>query len=478
MILLQTTSLFLERSPIARYDGGIYVSFSCFAAGLVLFLSYTSFGNPDLQLSDLTVALLSTQGALLAVIFLSSLSIKRRPDLFVNGRRVDGQYTASVWDKYTFIWTWPTLSYARKNKELKLEDVPLLANRSSSQTLLETFHRSYKFKRLWMRVLWFSRWGLLSTTFLISFAALLQFGPQLAMLNILSLMEQRTAGEKVTVEAYFWVVGLGLSMTVSTFLETWMFWIVEARLGIPGRGLLSALIFEKATRRKNSQDGHKKKVNTASQQAGEGEEVIVNEAAGREDNPATHTETAAQPADTVVAQGEEAQEDKKGDKEEDDEDGEAKKTRQGVINLIAVDTQRFQFFITYSYLYPNILVKLVVSITFLVKVVGWIPLLAGLAAFSCTLPFNIFLSKRFVGKSNDLMKFRDQKLASITEALQGIRQIKYSAIEQQWQDRIAEKRRQELKTQKAAFLYDVGLIVCWISGQFLPCLVEVSTQEC
>ena len=462
--MLQSTSLFLERRSTARYTRGIHSALSSAAITLVLVLANTTFREHDQHPSDLNVALLSTQGALLAVILSSSLSIKRRPDLFLQERKVDGQYTASIWGKYTFTWTWPTLAFARGNKELKLEDVPVLADRSRSQTLLKNFHESYKFSRLWTRILWFSRGGLLLTTFLISFAALLQFGPQLAMLNILTLLEARLPGQKIATEAYFWVIGLGISMTVSTFIETWMFWVVEARLGIPGRGLLSSLIFEKATRRKNAQGGHKKKIRTrASAQAGENENIIVNEGAGPEGNTATHNEASEQPADTVVAQGEDEQEKKKD--EDEDEEAEAKKTRQGVINLIAVDTQRFQFFITYFYLYPNVVVKLFISIFFLVKVVGWIPLLAGLAAFSCTLPFNIFFSKKFVGKSNDLMKFRDQKLASITEALQGIRQIKYSAIELQWQERIAEKRRKELKTQRAAFLFDVGLIACWISGK-------------
>ena len=293
------------------------------------------------------------------------------------------------------------------------------------------------------------------------------------MWNILSLLQEKLPGEAVDMQAYFWVAGLGASMIVSTFIETWMFWVVEARLGIPGRGLLSSLIFEKATRRKNAQGGQKKKENVTAEEEAEAGNIVVNEGSGPEGNTSTQNEASDQRADTVVAEREAS---KEKDEDENDE-AEAKKTRQGVINLIAVDTQRFQFFVTYSYLYPNVVVKLVVSIFFLVKIIGWVPLLAGIALFTCTLPFNIWFSRRFVGKSHELMKYRDQKLASVTEALQGIRQIKYSAIESQWQERIAEKRFKELSTQRAAFLYDTGLIACWISGQYLVLLNQVPADS-
>ena len=454
-------ALFVDRRPVARYERGILLAFASAFIALVLLLANTRFKKPKSTNGKPVEALVSIQGGLLAVVLASSFGIQRRPHVFVGERLVDGQFTTSVWGKFTYTWPWPTLRFAKKNKGLKLEDVPLLPNNLRSPTLLKVFHATRVFKRLWMRVLWFFRWTLLMTTALISLTALLQFGPQLAMLQILTLLEQKTPGERVPVEAYYWVLGLGLAMIASAFVETWLFWVTEARLGVPSRGLLSGLIFEKATRRKNAQGGHKKKLETGASDRGEGENIVLNEGAGREEHPQTQPQAATHPRDTVVAGGE----DEKEKKEEDDDEAEAKKTRQGVINLIAVDTQRFQFFITYFYLYPNVAVKLIVSITFLVNVVGWIPLLSGFAAFACTIPFNIFWSRKYVGRSNDLMKYRDQKLASVTEALQGIKQIKYSAIEQQWQDRIAEKRSKELKTQRAAFMYDIGLIACWISGK-------------
>lgn len=62
------------------------------------------------------------------------------------------------------------------------------------------------------------------------------------------------------------------------------------------------------------------------------------------------------------------------------------------------------------------------------------------------------------------MTLRDQKMAVITEALQGIRQIKFSALEQQWQSRIRATRGKELTKQWRVFCMNTVLIMIWILG--------------
>ena len=72
------------------------------------------------------------------------------------------------------------------------------------------------------------------------------------------------------------------------------------------------------------------------------------------------------------------------------------------------------------------------------------------------------------------MKVRDQKMAVVTEALQGIRQIKFSALERQWQARIGERRKVELDTQWRVFRLDTGLITLWILGPVLLSAVTLT----
>lgn len=114
--------------------------------------------------------------------------------------------------------------------------------------------------------------------------------------------------------------------------------------------------------------------------------------------------------------------------EEDEVD---QKTRQATINLVGVDSNRISLFATYAYFYPGTIVQMVVAISFLAAIIGWKALFVGLACFSLTIPMNVWASRRYVGMQTQLMDIRDKKLAVTNEALQGIRQIKFSALENQ-----------------------------------------------
>lgn len=84
--------------------------------------------------------------------------------------------------------------------------------------------------------------------------------------------------------------------------------------------------------------------------------------------------------------------------------------------------------------------------------------------FVVVLPLNVYASKVFAKTQGELMTLRDQKMAVITEALQGIRQIKFSALEQQWQSRIRATRGKELTKQWRVFCMNTVLIMIWILG--------------
>ena len=72
------------------------------------------------------------------------------------------------------------------------------------------------------------------------------------------------------------------------------------------------------------------------------------------------------------------------------------------------------------------------------------------------------------------MKVRDKKLVIVTEALQGIRQIKFSAQEQQWEDKIGAARKEELATQWKVFRLNTCLISIWILGPVMLSAVSLA----
>ena len=118
--------------------------------------------------------------------------------------------------------------------------------------------------------------------------------------------------------------------------------------------------------------------------------------------------------------------------------------------------------------------EIIVSIVFLMQLIGWKSLLAGFAIFIVVLPLNIITSKKFTDAQDSLMDLRDKKLVIVTEALQGIRQIKFSAQEQQWQKKIGRARKEELATQRKVFYLDSYLIAIWILGPVMLSAVSLT----
>ncbi len=89
--------------------------------------------------------------------------------------------------------------------------------------------------------------------------------------------------------------------------------------------------------------------------------------------------------------------------------------------------------------------KLILAGGFAVSLMGWMPVVCGLGAGSLMVPLSSLLSRRYTSLHFGLMKYRDGKAHLLTEALQGMRQIRYSALEQHWENKILSSRNEELR---------------------------------
>ena len=142
-----------------------------------------------------------------------------------------------------------------------------------------------------------------------------------------------------------------------------------------------------------------------------------------------------------------------------------------------MDAKRVSDFALFYFLFPETITMLIVSIAFLIELIGWKSLLAGLLVFVIAMPLNIYTSKRYSEAQGHLMKVRDEKMVVITEALQGIRQIKFSAQEKQWQEKIGKKRDEELATQWRVFCLNTALISIWILGPVMLSAVSLTVYS-
>lgn len=426
-----------------RYDLGIWSGISSLLVSLAL-----AFENISLWQSNLTPLSRNAHLALSLIQFISgiillfaSFLIPRRPDVYWNGNVVDRQNTTTVLSKITFTWPGVILTKAVKNKGLKHEDLAEIDHVTRSRELRREFEAIEKQDRLWKTLFWsrkgifLQQWGLQIAT------SITQFLPQIALYSILQTLERRDLGEDVLLRSWLLVIGLGAANVFSTWLEARAFFIIFMQLGVPIFEQLSAVIFGKAIRRKDVKGAGKKREEESV--AGNGVllhgEIVVNEEAGQK--------------------GESSVPENEADAEED-----FQKSKQNTINLVAIDAKRIADFATFNDIFIGSAVKMAFALGFLIKLIGIIPLSAGLVAFAVITPLNIATAKRYGDAQDDLMKYRDQKMAVVTEALQGIRQIKFSALERNWYEKILQARKRELSTQWKVYTSETVLISIWIFG--------------
>jgi ABC-type multidrug transport system fused ATPase/permease subunit len=112
------------------------------------------------------------------------------------------------------------------------------------------------------------------------------------------------------------------------------------------------------------------------------------------------------------------------------------------------------------------------------KALTLISTIAGLSVPLIFHPINQIATKYYSQATEDVMKARDQKAHLINEALHGIRQIKFSSMESQWQEIIMAARVEELAAQWRAYLWAVFLMFCWLSMPILLGATALGTYAC
>ncbi|KLJ05421.1 hypothetical protein EMPG_11095 [Blastomyces silverae] len=436
-VVLNAIALLVEPSPTRKFTIGLYISTSTLIYIAVItvqtFVIYPN--SSSLDLSDAHDALVLVQFVIAFVCACVSVLLPRRPDVFRNGKVVDAQNTTSWIGRLTFSWPSGLLKDIRRTKKLDVEYLPQLDYPTRAKSLLEAFDKAkHKSPRLWKVLIRVYLSPLLVQFVLVVISSLLSFAPQFCLLKILRALEARSRGEWNPSEAWWLVFALGMSTLVYSTIESWLHWVSFAKLCIPVYEQIAAVVFTKSMRRKNVKGSQ-----TSSSTDDQGSNRNGNQ-------PLKHD----------------------ADAEED-----SQKTNQGTINLVAVDAKRVSDFAAYNYFIPSTTIKLTAAFTFLALLIGWKSLCSGLLVSVVVTPVNIFVASKYSGSQISLMKFRDQKMAVITEVLQGIRQIKFSALENQWQRKIGDIRKAELDAQWAVFRYDIVLIGIWIMGPVMLSAVSL-----
>ncbi|KAK6214962.1 ABC transporter [Colletotrichum tabaci] len=442
LLALQAVGIVATNDSVHAYNLGLWLWFSGLVSAAVQILQGTAVFDHLLKNNPTSFGLKIASLALTLGLVVTGVALPRRPDVYFEGKAVDRLRTVPAYTRFTWGWCSEILDLATKKKDLDASDLPKPDHWTRSKDSAAAW-KSYNFdsdSNLWWSIIWAYRVPLFVQWSIAISKALLSFAPSWITLQILEALERRHPGDELPVDVWILVFWLGLAILADAWAEATMFWLSWAELCIPLRGALSALIFEKSMRRKN--------VKTASKQEAEPTEQEAN---GKDDTKS------------------------KADDEEEAEDDNVLKSKQAIINLIGVDAKRISDFAAFQFLFPSSGAKLIVAIWFLVYLLGWGPLGAGLLAWAILLPINFTYAKVYSKAQDKLMKIRDQKLAVVNEALVGMRQIKFSALEPQWEKRILDMREKELGALWQVFKGDTVLFGMWITSPIALAAVSLAT---
>jgi len=457
LVAVQALKLVREKSGHRRFRIGYRLAASCGAlwlASIVLALRDESSASPLLIVTGVAAA-----GAALAAV--SALSLPRAT---VDAGRVDAQHAVSALSKHSFAWTRPLLDRVRKNQSqlLEVHDLPALTRQYLTRHLRHRFPPSFQSsaRPLWRSVIADHRRAITVQWGLTAVESVLLVGPQAALFKLLTLLEHKATQELDVRQLWLWAGGLAVFKIAHLFTESWIEWVNFALLATPIRSQLSALIYDKSMRLKDVKSAASNPTQSASKKpqrkSSDGDSGI-----GEDDYE----------METLMTEGERANANANADAADGDDDDspkeESNENVQGAINLLGVDVQRVSDFAGYNVLIPGSLLKIIIASVFLVNLIGWVSTLVGLAVPIAFQPLNQVATRGYSNAAEAVMMTRDEKAHVVTEALHGIRQIKLSAIEPQWQNIIMTTRNKELSAQWRLFKWATFMTFAWLSMPIL-----------
>ncbi|TGO35495.1 hypothetical protein BHYA_0156g00190 [Botrytis hyacinthi] len=419
LLTIQVFAVCYTKDTIVSYTQGTYIAASCFAfLCMVIVEDQEILRSPWSTSTALSIAQITT----LLAVGTASISIPRRPQIFYHGRLVLNEFNVSFLTRFSFSSIEYLLTKAKRQNTLHMEELPTMHYAKRSKTLSHAWMASSSTGRLWVRLLKVYKWSLILQIILGLIHALLAIGPQLAIFKILNAMESGQTGEQLE----FYILAFGLATVLASWVEAMQDITSTSLVSVPMRAQLSALIFEKTMRRKDAK----------------GRPAMAENENGVSSN-------------------------------EIDPD----KTSQKILNLIGVDTGRICDCARQTFEIVQAPGRIIISVAFLVTLLSWQGILLGFCFIIITFPITRRYAKKFTVSQGFLMQTRDKKAAIIGEALQGFRQIKFSALEDRWERSIMAMRDIELTATWDVLMSRIMLISCWILNPLMTAAIALGVHS-
>lgn len=142
-----------------------------------------------------------------------------------------------------------------------------------------------------------------------------------------------------------------------------------------------------------------------------------------------------------------------------------------IVNLMAVDAQRFIELLSYLSLLWSAPLQIGLSLYFLWQILGP-STLVGLATMIALIPLNAVIATKTKTLQVKQMKYKDRRVKIMNEILNGMKVLKLYAWEPSFEKRILEVRNDEIKALRTAAYLNAGFSFIWTCA---PYLISLST---
>ncbi|XP_062546114.1 multidrug resistance-associated protein 1 isoform X17 [Armigeres subalbatus] len=141
-----------------------------------------------------------------------------------------------------------------------------------------------------------------------------------------------------------------------------------------------------------------------------------------------------------------------------------------IVNLMAVDAQRFMDLTTYINMLWSAPLQIALALFFLWEILGP-SVLAGLAVMIILIPVNGVIANKIKTLQIKQMKNKDERVKLMNEVLSGIKVLKLYAWEPSFEQQILRIRDKEVKVLKSAAYLNAGTSFIWSCAPFLVSLI-------
>ncbi|RIA87106.1 P-loop containing nucleoside triphosphate hydrolase protein [Glomus cerebriforme] len=389
-----------------------------------LYSHVNSITFPKLKRIQIWISL--TNFILSSIITLIAITTPKGPPLINNNRPVFAIEYCSLWDFIMFNTVNQLMKKAYYQPTFNDSDFDQLPYSLRTSTLYNDFKR-WRDHSLLYRIVKANKKVILLQTFFTIISGILYYSPFAFLYRFIEFVQDYQVGDRLE-WGLIYVFGMLLSNVVLQLSVAQVWYWSSCILQVAIKGQLNSVIYSKSLKR---HDSH------------------------------------------VTSLFVDDNEDEKKDDLEDSEkdEGNDNATVGKITNLMAVDSNRISEFATWWSSIIDCPIELCVGFYFLYQLLGS-SCLYGLLMMVFTLPINHQTAKSYSKTQDKLMKARDRRVDLMNEVLQGIRMIKFYAWEKNWENRILDSRKVELKQLRNTYIYLTMFDLVWIVS---PVLVTIAS---